>query len=134
MGKPILPVTVQDVEGHTARVLALFDTGSHPTLLRQSCLPPDARLLTYAKPREFRTPGVSGNLSVVAVTHLVVTVGERMVEDDVLISPDLRQEMIVGAGTMQKWDISIRNANGDTSVVVGRDLRDPDVTEVDHLG
>ena len=53
------------------------------------------------------------------------------ISDIALVSPDLSQEMIVGAGTMQKWDISIINRNGHTEVTVGRDMHDPDIIEVD---
>ncbi|MBI2059133.1 MAG: hypothetical protein HYT87_05115 [Nitrospirae bacterium] len=62
---------------------------------------------------------------------LVMTIGEKMIQDDALVSPDLGQDMLVGAGTMQKWDIIIRNRNGKTKVIVGRDMRDPEITEVD---
>jgi len=58
-------------------------------------------------------------------------IGDRLIESQALVSPDLSQEMIIGAGTMQEWDITIRNQNGHTEVVVGKDLRDPDVQEVD---
>jgi hypothetical protein len=39
--------------------------------------------------------------------------------------------MLIGAEMMQAWDICVRNVNGHTEVVMGRDLRDPDVQEVD---
>lgn len=55
----------------------------------------------------------------------------RIIEDEALISPDLGQDLLIGAKTMQAWDISILNNNGKTTVRIGRDTRDPDITEVD---
>jgi len=55
---------------------------------------------------------------------------EGQINDIVLISPGLSQEMLVGAGTMQKWDISILNRDGKSALSVGRDMRDPQITEV----
>ena len=55
----------------------------------------------------------------------------KQIDDLVLVSPDLSQEMLVGAGTMQKWDISILDRDGHTELSVGRDMRDPEIREVD---
>ena len=48
----------------------------------------------------------------------------------VFVNSGLAQEMLVGAGTMQKWDISIVTQRGLTEVFVGRDMRDPDINDV----
>ena len=50
-----------------------------------------------------------------------MTIGDRMIQDEALVSPNLAQEMLIGAGTMQKWDITIRTQNRHTTVEVGRD-------------
>jgi len=131
MTKPILSITVQTVDERQAGVRAVFDTGSHFSIIKESCLPPGTPILRYTTPKEYKTASRRGRLSVTAATQLVMNVGDRMIQDEVLISPDLGQEMLVGAGTMQKWGVSIRNENGRTTVIVGRDLRDPDITEVD---
>lgn len=65
-----------------------------------------------SRPQEFNTAAKAGKLLVTGDIPLMITIGDRMVDDLVLISPDLSQEMIIGAGTMQKWDISIENRNG----------------------
>jgi len=78
-----------------------------------------------------RTAAQGGTLEVVGGIVLVVTIGERMIQTHALVSPNLAQEMLIGAETMQGWDISIRNGGGRTTVEVGKDLRDPDVQEVD---
>ena len=134
MGKPIQTLTVRDVADRPATVRAVFDTGSHFTIVRESCLPAGAQVLKYAKPKDMRTATQGGPLSITGATQLVIEIGDKQVQDEVLVAPQLGQEMLVGAGTMQKWDISIQNENGHTRVVVGKDLRDPDITEVDGCG
>ena len=84
-----------------------------------------------ASPARMRTAAQGGTLDVIGGTILVITIRDRMIQDEALVSPNLAQELLVGAGTMQKWNITIKNQNGHTSVEVGRDLRDPDVQEVD---
>ena len=62
---------------------------------------------------------------------LVLTIGDKQIEGSAHVSPDLSQEMLVGAGTMQMWDLSIINRNGKTEISVARDMHDPQITEVD---
>jgi hypothetical protein len=70
-------------------------------------------------------------LQIAGTAELLMRVGKKVIMDDALVASNLAREMIVGAGTMQKWDISIRNRNGSTRVVMGRDMHDPEITEVD---
>jgi len=122
---------ITTLEEKSARVRAVFDTGAHPTIIREDRLPRDAAVLRGPAARQMRTAAQGGTLTITGGTILVMTIGEKQIQDEVLVSPNLAQEMLVGAGTMQKWDITIRNANGHTSVEIGRDLRDPDIQEVD---
>ena len=131
MGKPIMGVTVQEISGGTATARAVFDSGSHYTIIREGALPAGTQVLEYPTPRELRTAAQGGRLLVKGITHLVFTIGDKIIEDDAMVSATLSQEAIIGAGTMQKWDITLKNENGHTSVVVGHDMRDPDITEVD---
>lgn len=133
MGKPILDVTLQDVVGRTSKARTVFDSGSHYTIVREAALPVGTQVLEYPSPRELRTATIGGRLALKGTTHLVFTIGDKMIEDDAMVSASLAQEAIIGAGTMQKWDISLKNENGSTTVVVGRDMRDPDVIEVDSI-
>ncbi len=131
MSKPILDVVIKTLDDKTAQVRAVFDTGAHPTIIREDRLPPGTVVLRATTLRPLRTAAQGGRLDIAGGTILVMTIGDRMIEDEALVSPNLAQEMLVGAGTMQKWDITIRTVNGHTSVEVGRDLRDPDIQEVD---
>jgi len=123
VSKPILDVGIETPGGKKGRVRALFDTGAHVSWIRESCVPAGATI----------ERGAQGGaaLEVVGFIVLVVTIGDRMIETHARVSPNLAQEMLVGAETMQGWDISIRNGGGTTTVEVGKDLRDPDVQEVD---
>jgi len=82
-------------------------------------------------PLAFRAAAKVSKLSAIGELPLVLSIGEKKINDAVLVSPDLSQEMLVGAGTMQKWDITIINREDRTEVTVGRDMRDPEITEVD---
>lgn len=131
MSKPVLDVSLESLDGMTGRALAVIDTGSHRTLIREDCVPKGASVVRSPRPSEMKTAAKGGKLHIVGGLILTIMIRDRMIQDDAFVSPDLSQEMIIGAGTMQKWDITIRNENGHTEVVVGKDLRDPDIQEVD---
>ena len=131
MAKPVVDVGLSTFDGMSGRARAIFDTGSHRSLIREDRVPVGATVARALTPLEFKTAAQGGKIHIVGALVLTITVGDRMIEDEVLVSPDLSQEMLIGAGTMQKWHIAILNDNGHTEVVVGTDLRDPDVQEVD---
>lgn len=131
VSKPILEVRIETLDAKTGSVRAVFDTGAYPTIIREDRLPHGALVVRRPAPQQLRTAAQGGTLEIVGGTILAMTVGERMIQDEALVSPNLQQEMLIGAGTMQKWDITIRNVEGRTSVEIGRDVRDPDVQEVD---
>ena len=131
MSKPIVEVELETLGGLKGRARAVFDSGSHSTLIREDCLPKGALLERREKPLRFKTAARGGTLDVVGGVVLIIKVGDRLIRDEALVSPDLSQEMIIGAGTMQKWDITLRNTNGRTQVEIPKDLNDPDFQEVD---
>lgn len=131
VSKPVQRVELETVDGRTAWVKALFDSGAFYSVIRENSLPPGAQILAYSRPRVLGTAAVQGQLTVTGVTELGIRIGEREIEDSVLVSPDLKRELLVGAKTMQAWDITIGNRQGHTEVHVGRDRRDPEITEVD---
>jgi hypothetical protein len=129
--KPVLQIEITTAEGKSGSVKAVFDTGSFYTILREDRVPAEANILKRKQPHIFRTAARGTQFSAAGELSLVLTIGDRVIHDVALVSSDLSQEMLVGAGTMQKWDISIITRNGHTEVSVGRDMRDPDITEVD---
>lgn len=131
MSKPILDIEIKTLDDKAATVKAVFDSGSFYTILREDRVPSSASIVRGKSPRMLRAAAKGSQLAAIGEVSLVLTIGNRQIDDVALVSPDLSQEMIVGAGTMQKWDISIVNRNGHTEVTVGRDMHDPDITEVD---
>lgn len=131
MSKPTLDIQIATPDEKTATVKAVFDTGSFYTILREDKVPAGAVVLKRKTPRIFRTAAKGTRLLATGEVSLVLTIGGKQVDDVALVSADLSQEMLVGAGTMQKWDISIVNRNGHTDVTVGRQMHDPDIIEVD---
>lgn len=131
MSKPIVNVTIISTDEKKKDVPALFDSGSFYTIVRQDCLPSPKAVLYYKKPRSFGTAKKLAKVEILGETSFVIVIGKKMVNTHALISSDLSREMIIGAETMQSWDISIKNKNGHTQISVGHDMRDPEITEVD---
>lgn len=133
MSKPVLDVVIITPEGARARAKAVLDSGSYYTIVREEIIPKRATVVRYPAPRVLGTAGRGGKIRMVGVIVLDVAIAGKQIHTDAFVSPDLNRDMLIGAGTMQAWDISIVNRNGSTKVVVGRDRRDPDITEVDEV-
>ncbi|MBI2060348.1 MAG: retroviral-like aspartic protease [Nitrospirae bacterium] len=131
MSKPTREIRITTSESKSVDVQAVIDTGSFHTIIRLDVLPKDTPVLHSPETRSLKTAGQGGEVHVAGTTYLVLRLEGKMIEAYALVSPDLRQQMLIGAGTMQMWDISVLNRNGDTEVRVGRDMHDPDITEVD---
>jgi hypothetical protein len=131
VAKPILEIKITTADGKSESVKAVFDSGSFYTILREDKVPAGASVIRRAQPRVFRMAAKGSSFFATGELPLVLAIGDRQVDDVALVSSDLHQEMLIGAGTMQKWDISIVTRGGRTEVAVGRDMRDPDIVAVD---
>ena len=130
MSKQNIEVLLTTPNQATSKVMAVFDSGSFYSILREDKVPPGGVVCRHSVPRTFRTAAQGTKFKAQGELPVVLTIGDRMVDDVVLVSSDLAQEMLVGAGTMQKWDISLVTKGGRTEVVVGRDMRDPEINDV----
>jgi hypothetical protein len=130
MSRPMQEIKITTADEKSATVRAVFDSGSFYTIVREDKVPGGGNVGRLKKPRTFRAAAKGASLSATGEVYLVLTIGDRQVDDVALVSPQLSQEMLIGAGTMQKWDISIVTRKGRTDVAVGRDMRDPDLNEV----
>lgn len=130
MSKPIVSINIKTFDGKSGKVNAIFDTGSYYTLIRENCVPADAAVIKLKNQKFFGTAHKSGQLKIVASLPLILVINGHPVDDGVLVCPDLKSEFIIGAKTMQSWDISIKNKNGQTKIHVGRDMNDPDIQTV----
>ena len=131
MSKPVREMEIRTKDGKKGVVTALIDSGSFYTLIRQNCVPKGAAVVRYAVPEKMGTAQKTGQVRAVASTEMVMILEGHPIKDTVMISPDLKREFIVGAKTMQAWDITIKNKNGDTKIVVGHDMNDPDIQAVE---
>src|SRR5438067_1373421 len=99
MGKPILDVGLETLDGKKGRARALFDSGAQVTLIREDCVPDGANVVRRPAPMQLRTAAQGGKtLEVVGGTILVITIGDRMIQTHALVSPNLAHEMLIGAG------------------------------------
>ena len=130
MSKPVLDIRFITPEGKKGRAKAVLDSGSFYTIIRKNILPRGTKLITYKKRREFGTAGKRGKISVTDTARLILVIGNRMIDVPAFVSPDLRSDLLIGAEAMQSWNISIQNKNGKTTIRVGHDMRDPEITEV----
>jgi hypothetical protein len=131
MSEPVLDILISNPEGSSTPVKAVFDTGSFYSILREDKVPPGGLVCRLKTPRRFRSAARGAELRATGEVFVVLTIGDRMIDDVVFVSPDLAQEMLIGASIMQKWDFPIVTREGRTEVVVGRDMRDPELTAVD---
>lgn len=131
MSKPILDVIIKTIDKKKKKITALFDAGSFYTIVRADSLPSSSRAVFYYKKSEkLGTAQKQGKVTIIGETSLIITIGEKMIKTHALISKDLSREMIIGTETMQVWDITIKNHRGKPQIIVGHDMRDPDITEV----
>ena len=122
MSKPVLNVGVTSLRGggRSVNLPGLFDTGAFITAIRADCLPPGTKILPFKKTKVFRTATKSGRLHAIGTTDLTFTIGKKKIFDVAFVVPALTRELIIGARTMQGWDISVTNTNGPLSFVPTR--------------
>lgn len=119
------------MDNKNAVVNALFDSGSLYTIIREDKLP--SKKSFYPISETLGTAVKEGKVQINAAGLLIMEHEDKKIRTEVLVSPNLKQEMIIGAGTMQSWHINIQNRKGKTKVIFGLDMRDPELTEVDFI-
>jgi len=132
MSKPVFPVIITTVENQTATVNAVFDSGSYPTIIRQDKLPP-GQINNYLIPTIYRGAVQGSKLEVIGVTRLIVEYNNHQFYVWAEVSPQLSSDMLIGASSMQQWDISITNKNGKTDIHIAHDRRDPELNIIEEL-
>ena len=130
MSKPIRDVLICTADGRKANVRAVFDTGSFYTIIRQDKLPRRAQFERLAKIETFGTAKRGARISMMGIVHIKIKTEGRWINGEAYVAPQLGSEMLIGAGLMQMWDISIRNKNGHTAILIGRDMTDPDIQTI----
>lgn len=131
MSEPVLDVVLTIPEGAQSKAKAVVDSGSFFTIVRQDVLPPGTTVARYAQTKILQTAKRGSQMQMIGETTLVIGIAGKEIVTHSAVCADLNRDMIIGAETMQSWDISIVNRNGSTEVLVGRDLHDPEITEID---
>jgi hypothetical protein len=127
--KPSFPVQITTLNKKSVNVNAVFDSGSFYTIIREDKLP--KRTTVLPEKITFRTANKEGSLTILGHTILTISIGKKMIQESVMVSNELGSDMLIGAKSMQSWDISILNSNCKTKISVAHDMRDPEITEVD---
>ena len=109
---------------------ALFDTGSFHSLVREDKLPAGVIVTRLKTPKFFGTADVKGKIPATGVVDVEIHVENHDIFINAFVVPSLSADLIIGAGAMQMWDITIKNDNGHTSIHIGHDMNDPDIQTV----
>lgn len=130
MSKPIRGVEINTTADKNTSLDAVFDTGSFYTIIREDCLPSGTVIERYKHEKKFGMARRGAKIRITGAVHLEIKVEKHWIDGDVLVAPSLSSAMLIGAGLMQMWDISIKNKNGHTIIHIGRDMNDPDIQTV----
>ncbi len=133
MTKPVVEVHLTTSDDRTSRAKAVVASGSFYTIVRESALPHGTPFARYRRPLPLGTARRGATLEMVGETILRIRIGRKQIRSAAYVARELSKEMLIGAETMQAWDISVVNRKGRTQVLVGRDMRDPEVTEIDSV-
>lgn len=122
MGLIIKEVEIAGDKG-AKKVKALFDSGASLSLIRRSVVQDVATEVRMPRPVDFQLGDGEGRLATDKWVPLVITVKDLDISDNVVVVDKLAEDLIVGAGTLQKWRIKLDLENDDI-------LIDPHVTEL----
>src|SRR3990172_11275412 len=118
MSKPIKRITLTTNDRKSVEVNAVFDTSSFYSIIREDLVPSPNMIARYSSPDKFGNATKGGHLSILGTVNLTMTIGKKMIQDEARVSPQLRSDFILGAKTMQSWDISIKNKKGNTKITI----------------
>ena len=106
MGLTVKTLRVMGDRGQ-AEVDALFDTGARRSVVRREAAEALASLTRLSKPRTFQTADENGSLAAAHVVNLELTINGVTIDDQFYAIDSLRRGLIVGADTMQSWEIGL---------------------------
>lgn len=122
MGLIVKEVEISGDQG-SKRVKALFDSGASLSLIRRSAMQDVATEVKMPRPVSFQLGDGEGQLATDKWAPLLITVKGLGISDNVVVVEKLAEDLIVGAGTLQKWRVKLDLENDDV-------LIDPQVTEL----
>lgn len=122
MGLIIKEVEVAGDKG-AKKIRALFDSGASLSLIRRSAVQDVATEVKMPRPVSFQLGDGEGQLATEKWVPLLITLKGLGISDNVVVVDKLAEDLIIGAGTLQKWRIKLDLENDDV-------LIDPQVTEL----
>jgi hypothetical protein len=122
MGLIVKEVEIAGDKG-TKKVKALFDSGAFLSLARRSVVQNVATEVKMPRSVSFQLGDGEGRLTTERWVPLFITVKGVEISDNVVVVDKLAEELIIGAGTLQKWRIKLDLENDDV-------LIDPRVAEL----
>ena len=122
MGLIIKEVEIAGDKG-TKKVRALFDSGASLSLIRQTVVQDVATEVKMPRQVAFQLGDGESQLTTQKWVPLLITVKGLGISDNVVVVGKLAEDLIIGAGTLQKWRIKLDLENDDV-------LIDPHVTEL----
>ena len=115
-------ITIAGDQG-SKKVMALFDTGASLSLIRRSVLQGVGTEVKMPRSVVFQLGDGEGQVTTENWVPIFMTVKGVDISDNVVVVDKLAGELIIGAGTLQKWRIKLDLENDDV-------LIDPRVTEL----
>ncbi len=122
MGLIVKDVEIAGDKG-TKKLKALFGSGASLSLVRRTVVQGVATEVKMPRQVSFQLGDGEGRLTTERWVPLVITVKGVEISDNVVVVEKLAEDLIIGAGTLQKWRIKLDLENDDV-------LIDPRVTEL----
>lgn len=106
-----------DKAGGEAEVL--FDSGASQSVMRRSVAERLATIIRLPMARTFQLADGKTSVETDELTNIMVTIDGITVDSKFYVLKELGREIVVGASTMQEWDIRLNLK--DETITVGQD-------------
>ncbi|MBI4711911.1 MAG: retroviral-like aspartic protease [Planctomycetes bacterium] len=118
MGLIIKQLIIKGIQGQV-KAEVLFDTGVRRSVIRKDIARKVTPLVNLPSPMAFRLAESKTELKTNLVTNIILRVNGRIIQDQFYVLEKLSREVIIGADTMQSWEIKLDPKN--ESIKVGVD-------------
>ncbi|QDK81178.1 hypothetical protein EXU85_22230 [Spirosoma sp. KCTC 42546] len=88
----------------------LFDSGANLSCINPEHVPEVAHLESLGRIRRVATAAIGHYIEIKHVVRLDFYLQDVLLSDEFLVVPDLSEEAIIGAATMQKWRIKLERS------------------------
>lgn len=112
-----------EIAGDQAQLKAevLFDSGAHRSIIRKNIAEKIATLTKLPHSLEFSLANGESKVSTNLVANIEIAINDRFIFDQFYVIDKVSREVIIGALTMQGWEIKLDPKN--ESLSVGVDYR-----------